>query len=380
MTVPLENLSRFGFLTLPSYSMIAAANAIEALRMANRVHGAAAYSWQAVTLDGHPTAASNGLMLTPCAMLSAADRFDILFVVGGVDVRNAVDRNVAAALRKLARDGVALGALCTGTFALAEARLLHGYRCAIHWENLSAIREEFPDVDFVEDFYSIDRDRITCTGGVAPLDMMLTIIQARLGRRVATQIAAQFLIERGRAADERQPKQASAASQTAPRRLADAVRLIEDSVEIADLDRRRGTPGENLHAPTGTAVPQASWHFPRSVRLGDAARSGARTAAADRDAGDRRGHRLRLHFRLAFQHRLSRPLRPRAAHRAAGRQRRRTATLFTADATGGSPCLTPRPSRRAAAAPGAPPSVPRGWPTPSPRCRSSPARSRCTRC
>jgi transcriptional regulator GlxA family with amidase domain len=231
MTIALETLARFGFLTLPSYSMIAAANAIEALRMANRVAGTAAYSWQAVTLDGHPTAASNGLMLTPCAMLSAADRFDILFVVGGVDVRNAVDRNVTAALRKLARDGVALGALCTGTFALAEARLLHGYRCAIHWENLSAIREEFPDVDFVEDFYSFDRDRITCTGGVAPLDMMLSIVQARLGRRVAAQIAAQFLIERSRAADERQPKQASAASHAAPRRLADAVRLIEDSVE-----------------------------------------------------------------------------------------------------------------------------------------------------
>ena len=212
----LENLSRFGFLTLPSYSMIACANAIEALRMANRVAGTPAYAWQTVTLDGHPAAASNGLMLTPCAMLSAADRFDAVFVVGGVDVRNAVDRNVAAALRKLARDGVALGALCTGTFALAEARLLHGYRCAIHWENLSAIREEFPDVDFVEDMFCIDRDRITCTGGIAPLDLMLAIIQARLGRRVASQVSAQFLMERGRAADERQPKQASATSHDRP--------------------------------------------------------------------------------------------------------------------------------------------------------------------
>jgi transcriptional regulator GlxA family with amidase domain len=37
----LEELRRFGFLTLPSYSMIACANAIEALRMANRVSGQA---------------------------------------------------------------------------------------------------------------------------------------------------------------------------------------------------------------------------------------------------------------------------------------------------------------------------------------------------
>ncbi len=223
-------LRRFGFLTLPSYSMIAAANAIEALRMANRVAGHVAYSWQVVTLDGHPAAASNGLMLTPCAMLSATDRFDIVFVVGGVDVRNAVDRNITAALRKLAHDGVALGALCTGSFALAEAKLLHGYRCAIHWENLQAIREEFPNIDFVDDFFCIDRDRVTCTGGVAPLDLMLAVIQARFGRRIAGQVSAQFLIERGRAADERQPRQGGA-TQTTPRRLAEAMRLIEENIE-----------------------------------------------------------------------------------------------------------------------------------------------------
>jgi AraC family transcriptional regulator, glycine betaine-responsive activator len=204
MTIQLDHLARFGFLTLPSYSMIAAANAIEALRMANRVAGTAAYSWQIVTLDGHAAAASNGLMLTPSAMLSAADRFDIVFVVGGIDVRNAVDRNVTAALRRLVREGIALGALCTGTFALAEARLLHGYRCAIHWENLDAIREEFPDVDFVEDFYCIDRDRITCTGGIAPLDLILHLITPRIGRTLAAGISEQFIVERIRDSKDRQ--------------------------------------------------------------------------------------------------------------------------------------------------------------------------------
>ena len=196
----LDELRRFGFLTLPSYSMIACANAIEALRMANRVAGQVAYAWQVVTPDGHPASASNGLMLTPCAMLSAADRFDIVFVVGGLDVRNAVDRNVGVALRRLAHDGVALGALCTGSFALAEAHLLA--RVSLRRSTGRTWRRSarsFPTIDFVEDFYCIDRDRITCTGGVAPLDLMLAIIQARFGRRVAAQVSAQFLIERGRA-------------------------------------------------------------------------------------------------------------------------------------------------------------------------------------
>ena len=39
-------LARFGFLTLPSYSMIACANAIEPLRMANRLKGERIYQWR----------------------------------------------------------------------------------------------------------------------------------------------------------------------------------------------------------------------------------------------------------------------------------------------------------------------------------------------
>ncbi len=304
----LDELRRFGFLTLPSYSMIACANAIEALRMANRVAGQPAYAWQVVTPDGHAAAASNGLMLTPCAMLSAADRFDIVFVVGGIDVRNAVDRNVAAALRKLAHDGVALGALCTGSFALAEAHLLHGYRCAIHWENLQAIREEFPNIDFVEDFYCIDRDRITCTGGVAPLDLMLAVIQARFGRRVAAQVSAQFLIERGRAADERQPRQATAATGTTPRRLAEAMHLIEDSIEtprptseIARAVRISTRQLERLFRQHLGISPAA---YSSAMRLDRARALLRQTAMPVTDIGIACGFHSASHFSTAFRARF----------------------------------------------------------------------------
>src|SRR3954453_18531272 len=130
----LAQLTSFAFLTLPHYSLIAVANAIEVLRMANRTCGADTYRWQLVTPDGQAAAASNGMVLQPTSALAAAARPDLLLVCGGIDVRHAVDASVTAALRRFARDGIALGGLCTGSFALAAAGLLRGRTCAIHWE------------------------------------------------------------------------------------------------------------------------------------------------------------------------------------------------------------------------------------------------------
>ena len=57
--------SKFAFLTLPRYSMIALSNAVEPLRMANIITGQSVYEWSIVSLDGQPTPASNGLQLSP---------------------------------------------------------------------------------------------------------------------------------------------------------------------------------------------------------------------------------------------------------------------------------------------------------------------------
>src|SRR5688572_14316472 len=89
--------TRYAFLTLADYSMIAVTNAVEPLRMANRVSGRQVYDWRIVSLDGRPVAASDGLMLTPTEQLSHAGPLDLLFVCGGVNVRDAVSPALVAA-------------------------------------------------------------------------------------------------------------------------------------------------------------------------------------------------------------------------------------------------------------------------------------------
>jgi len=223
--------TRFTFLTLPRYSMIALSNAVEPLRMANILTGRAAYEWSIASVDGNPTPASNGLQLTPTIALDAARPVDILFVCGGVDVQAGVTARVVSALRRFAERKIPLGALCTGGYALAKAGLLEKYRATIHWENLSALREEFPRIQLSDQLFTIDRDRFTCSGGVAPLDLMLHLVRSQLGARISQLISEQFIVDRVRNDRDRQYVPLRAQIGVSHETLIKVAQLMEQHIE-----------------------------------------------------------------------------------------------------------------------------------------------------
>ena len=194
----------FGFLLIPNYSMIAMTAAMEPLRLANRTAGEDLYEWQLLTMDGQMTAASNGILQSPVLAAERAEGLDTVIVCGGVDVHRHEDRALLAWLRKIDRRGVDLGAICTGGHVLAKAGLLDGHRCTVHWENLDAFTEDFPDIDVTAQLFEIDRNRFTCAGGTAAADMMLHMIAMQHGHELAGEVAEQIVHERIRVHGEHQ--------------------------------------------------------------------------------------------------------------------------------------------------------------------------------
>jgi transcriptional regulator GlxA family with amidase domain len=69
--------TRYAFLTLANYSLIAVTNALEVLRMANRVVGQDVYEWSIASLDGRPVPASSTLELTPTIALDKIGKVEI---------------------------------------------------------------------------------------------------------------------------------------------------------------------------------------------------------------------------------------------------------------------------------------------------------------
>src|ERR1700754_2088295 len=174
--LPAKLPQQIAFLLVPNFSMIAFTSAVEPLRLANRASGKELYRWHLFTPDGKPVAASNGIQLTPSGAVDQILNYHTVIMCSGIDGHLYEDRNVFAVLRR--------------------ANMLNGYRCTIHWENLASFTENFPEVEATAELFEIDRNRFTCSGGTAALDMMLKMIGQQHGHELAAAVSEQFIHER----------------------------------------------------------------------------------------------------------------------------------------------------------------------------------------
>lgn len=230
--------------------MMSLASALEPLRSLNRLVGREAYRWRLASPGGGPVCASNGIPLPTAPLLGLLPETDYLFVCGGLRIQSPDERSYLSVLRKAARRGVAIGSLSTGTYLLARAGLLEGYRCTIHWENRPAFQEAFPDLACTDKIYEIDRDRLTCSGGTAAMDLMLHLIADVHGDELARRVANQFHHERIR--DERDDQRGGRVEHlaTLPAPVRTAVRLMQEHIEeplsVALVAERSGMSARQL--------------------------------------------------------------------------------------------------------------------------------------
>lgn len=248
--------------------------AIEPLRAANRMAGRTLYEWSTLSKDGAPVRASNGAVIQVDGMLRLIGLADAVVVCAGINAYDHRDSDLAAQLRRASRQGAMIGSVCSGSIVLADAGLLDGRRCTGHWEDLETLAENYPTLDVTKSIYEFDGNRFTCSGGTAPLDLMLHFIAEDFGRDLAAQVADQMLHHAARAAAG--PQRLALSERTGVRHpgLLDVIAAMEANLEnplplpalaeIAGLSLRQL---ERLFAAQLGDRPAA--HY-RSMRLGRA--------------------------------------------------------------------------------------------------------------
>jgi transcriptional regulator GlxA family with amidase domain len=183
----------YGFLLLPDYALMSTASAVEPLRAANLLSGHQLYDLQFLSTDGGFMRSSVDGGFETLPLTDTGENLDILFVVAGGDPLSQRDPRVLGFLRHLARRGVALGGISGGAAILAAAGVMKARRFTIHWQHLDAMRETWPEALIERRLFVIDRDRFTCAGGMAPLDMMHALIAAAHGVELARAVSDWFI-------------------------------------------------------------------------------------------------------------------------------------------------------------------------------------------
>ncbi|GHB22851.1 GlxA family transcriptional regulator [Salinicola rhizosphaerae] len=225
-----------GFVMLPGFSLLAQACAIEPLTVANGLADRRLYTVTTFGLDGRAVQSVTELSLAPESVAgSDARRLDMLFVCAPTPawpVRHA-DSGEALLhwLRRLAARGITLGGIAGGTYWLARAGVLDGYRACIPYASADAFMRSFPGIHASHHLFEIDRDRLTCGGGTAAMDMMMTLIGQQQTTTLAQRISEHFVCERIRMGDEPQQVPLRARLGHAPQSLVDAVSLMEANIE-----------------------------------------------------------------------------------------------------------------------------------------------------
>lgn len=222
-----------GFLMLPGFPMACLTSAIEPLRAANQIAGRAAFKWVLLGETSDPVKSSADVVFLPDQRMDAATALDQLYIVAPPDAGFALTRTPAA-IRRLDRAGAVLGGFSGGVFSLARAGVMGGHRASVHWCYDLAFKAEFPSVKAEEAVITRDRRRFTAAGAGAVFDLMLRLIEERLGPHVMTEVACWFQHPQVREDHARQKVPVQRVPVTAdalPRAIRTAIRLFETHIE-----------------------------------------------------------------------------------------------------------------------------------------------------
>ena len=266
-----ETTRRIGVLPLDGFAVMSYAALTEPMRAANLLARRPLYQMTNISHDGAPVASSGDTLVRAQARVGDALDLDYLFVVAGGDPTRFNDRHVMNWLARMARSGVPLGGVSGGPIILARAGLMAGRRMTVHWEHATALAEISPHLLIERSLYVIDRDRVTCAGGTAPMDLMHALITQHHGAPFARLVSDWFMHTEVRPSGG--PQRAGLVERVGSNNAAilDAVEVMEthvaEPVGLAHLAQTAGLSPRQLNRLFSEKLGRPTMRYYRELRL-----------------------------------------------------------------------------------------------------------------
>lgn len=268
---PLGSTRTYAFALVPGFTLLAFASAVEPLRIANQLSQQPLYRWRVLSETGGPVVSSSGIPVGVDDRLDHLDKDARLFVCAGNPPMAASSAALVSAVLRHHRFGGLVGGICTGAVALARAGLLQGRRFTLHWENQPGFIETFVDLLPTSNRFEMDGRVMTCGGGAASTDMMLSIIAKDHGTDFATMVSEMCLRTVMPGVDPQQRSSLAALMSSRNPVLVATVTLmnrhIDDPLSMEEIAAAAGYSRRHLERLFRLAVGTAPADFYRGIRL-----------------------------------------------------------------------------------------------------------------
>jgi transcriptional regulator GlxA family with amidase domain len=262
---------RVGLLLIDGFSLMSYASVEEPLRAANALAGRDLFRVRNISASGNSTTSSCGAVLPAGGSVGVDTDFDLLLVVAAGDPLSFADEQVFRWLRVLSRRGVRLGGVSGGPVILASAGLMDQRRMTVHWEHAPALIECSPALLVERNLYVMDRDRVTCAGGTAALDLMHALIAEQYGPDLARRASDWLLHTQIRPAGGPQRAGRVERYHTTDRSILNTIESMEnhiaDPLELGQLARVSGVSTRQLNRLFREKLGQSTMRFYSDLRL-----------------------------------------------------------------------------------------------------------------
>ncbi|MCZ4352508.1 GlxA family transcriptional regulator [Roseovarius aestuarii] len=293
------------FVVVPKFNLATLITMIETMRVANYLTSTPLFSWEVVSFDGLKITASNGMGVTVKADTSTVGQVDLIVVLGSWGAEHYNNRALISWLRQRARRGDRICAVELGCYIVARAGLLQDRQATTHWSWLPGFQESQPDIDVLEQLYTINGRIMSCAGGLAGVDLMLCLIKTSHGAGFAGEIADQMIYHPIRAPTAPQRRLMGQENDSLAPILRKTIELMErnmdDPLSVPDIAASLGTSQRQLERIFKKHIGCTVVQFGLLLRLQHARVLLISTSLSVREIATASGFNTLSHFAFSFQ-------------------------------------------------------------------------------
>jgi transcriptional regulator GlxA family with amidase domain len=253
-----------GVLVFPDFQLMDAAGPVSVFEIA-RAYARRQLPIRAVAAKPGPVRSTSGVEML-AHKFGSPGAITTLIIAGGRGVEAAArDKCTMRFVQAVAKRGVRVASVCSGTFVLAEAGLLDGKRATTHWQRTRQFLATYPQVKLEPDQIFVRDGNIWSSAGItAGIDLALAMVAEDYGDVVVERTARQLVLYHRRSGGQSQfssllelkaPTGRFGPLLTWAREHLDSRLTVEDLAERAGMSARHFTRA--FIAETGTTPSKA---------------------------------------------------------------------------------------------------------------------------